>query len=183
LEGPAAVARIEKHLEALSQTTHGTVEWQSVLKDIVTDSLLIKKAYIEKDEFDQGVRNILNYGHTFGHAYESATHYAIPHGIAVMLGILTATWVSADRDLIPRSHFDELDRLLKPYYTPFEKQLATLSDRALITSALQTDKKNTAGRVGCILTRGFGKMERMPLDFETELKQPLFSFLDWTRTC
>ncbi len=181
LESPLAVSRIEKHLLALGQTQPGSLDWQGILKTIVTDSLHLKKTYIEEDEFDRGVRNLLNFGHTFGHAYESATHYAIPHGIAVTLGMLTATWISTERNLIPRSHFDEVNRLLKPYYTPYEKELAQLTDRTLITAALKTDKKNTSGKVGCILTRGFGKMERMPLDLESELKRPLYAFLDWVR--
>ena len=95
--------------------------------------------------------------------------------------MLTATWISTERNLIPRSHFDEVNRLLKPYYTPYEKELAQLTDRTLITAALKTDKKNTSGKVGCILTLGFGKMERMPLDLESELKRPLYAFLDWVR--
>ncbi|SVD19218.1 uncharacterized protein METZ01_LOCUS372072, partial [marine metagenome] len=49
-------------------------------------SLEIKKDYIEKDEFDKGPRLIFNYGHSFGHAIESATNFEIPHGIAVSIG-------------------------------------------------------------------------------------------------
>jgi 3-dehydroquinate synthase len=64
-----------------------------VIPKWVERSMAVKKPYIEEDEFDRGIRNLLNYGHTFGHAYESATRYAIPHGIAVILGILTATYV------------------------------------------------------------------------------------------
>ena len=53
------------------------------------------------------MRNLLNYGHTFGHAYESATHYAIPHGISVTLGILTATYVSAQMGLVTEDYFQD----------------------------------------------------------------------------
>ena len=54
------------------------------------NALAIKKTFIEDDEFDKGRRNLLNDGHTFGQAYESATHYGIPHGIAVVLGRLAS---------------------------------------------------------------------------------------------
>ena len=53
---------------------------------MIIKSLEIKKEYIEKDEFDKGPRNIFNYGHSFGHAIESATEFKIPHGIAISIG-------------------------------------------------------------------------------------------------
>ena len=57
------------------------------LKEKVFHSLAIKKAVIEKDEFENFERKSLNYGHSFGHAIEAATNYQIPHGEAVLLGI------------------------------------------------------------------------------------------------
>lgn len=50
--------------------------------------LKIKKSYIEDDEFDTGKRNMLNYGHCFGHAIESSTDFAISHGQAVVVGMI-----------------------------------------------------------------------------------------------
>lgn len=58
---------------------------KNVLESFICDSLLMKKKLIEIDEFDQGPRNVMNYGHSFGHAIESATHYEIPHGIAMTI--------------------------------------------------------------------------------------------------
>jgi 3-dehydroquinate synthase len=49
-----------------------------------------KKDFIEKDEFDQGIRQLLNFGHTFGHALESASSYSIQHGLAIGLGMIMA---------------------------------------------------------------------------------------------
>lgn len=57
---------------------------------LVVDSLAAKKWFIETDEFDRAERLLLNFGHTFGHALEGASHFAIAHGIAVGLGILCA---------------------------------------------------------------------------------------------
>lgn len=51
-------------------------------------SLLIKKSVIEVDQFDKGIRRTLNYGHTVGHALESMTGYKVPHGIAIIKGML-----------------------------------------------------------------------------------------------
>lgn len=60
------------------------------LPDLISLSLKTKKQFIEEDEFDEGVRLLLNFGHTFGHAIEGATNYAITHGVAVGLGMLCA---------------------------------------------------------------------------------------------
>ena len=49
-----------------------------------------KKHFIEQDEFDLGIRQLLNFGHTFGHALESASSYSIPHGLAIGLGMIMA---------------------------------------------------------------------------------------------
>lgn len=49
-----------------------------------------KKQFIEQDEFDLGIRQLLNFGHTFGHALESASKYAIQHGLAIGLGMIMA---------------------------------------------------------------------------------------------
>lgn len=58
--------------------------------ELVAHVLNAKKWFVENDEFDQGPRKLLNFGHTFGHALESATGFAIPHGIAVGVGVLAA---------------------------------------------------------------------------------------------
>ena len=47
----------------------------------------IKAQVVSRDERESGLREILNFGHTFGHAFESASHYGIPHGIGVTLGM------------------------------------------------------------------------------------------------
>jgi 3-dehydroquinate synthase len=60
------------------------------LEQVIVNSLLAKKWFIEIDEFDKKERLLLNFGHTFGHAIEGASHFAISHGIAVGLGILCA---------------------------------------------------------------------------------------------
>jgi 3-dehydroquinate synthase len=52
--------------------------------------LRVKQWFIETDEFDQAERRLLNYGHTWGHALESATAYAVPHGLAVAIGMLAS---------------------------------------------------------------------------------------------
>jgi 3-dehydroquinate synthase len=60
------------------------------VSEIVKLSLRSKKYFVEEDEFDSGIRKQLNFGHSFGHALESASEYKIPHGVAVLLGMIAA---------------------------------------------------------------------------------------------
>jgi len=140
----------------------------TVLPECIRSSLEIKKPYIEKDEHDNGVRNLLNYGHTFGHAYESATHYAVPHGIAVTLGVLTATYVSAQMGLVTEDYFQDLKATLAVWHQPYEQKLKQLPIEAVL-SAIKLDKKNTKQGLHCILTRGAGRMEKIRLGAEVDL--------------
>ena len=62
----------------------------NTLLERTQNCLKIKQSYIENDEFDTGKRNMLNYGHCFGHAIESSTDFAISHGQAVVVGMIIA---------------------------------------------------------------------------------------------
>ena len=143
----------------------------------VDRSIAVKKPYIEQDEFDRGIRNILNYGHTFGHAYESATKFVIPHGIAVLLGMLTATYLSARLGLIAESHFLDLKLRLTPWFHPYETTLLK-ARREDIFRAIRHDKKNTGDSINCILTLGPGRMEKIKVDFDRELVPAVEKFID-----
>ena len=151
-------------------------DW-AVISKWVRRSMAVKIPYIEEDESDRGIRNILNYGHTFGHAYESATKYAIPHGIAVLLGILTATYLSVRLGLVPASHYLELKKQLMSWCHPYQAALAN-ADRDAIFKAIRHDKKNTGDTVNCILTRGVGHMEKMKVDFLGDLVPAVGEFIE-----
>ena len=83
----------------LSMTDQSGVIPQSTLAAMIELSLRTKKQFIEEDEFDQGVRLLLNYGHTFGHAIEAASHFKITHGVAVGVGMLIA--IKASEEISP----------------------------------------------------------------------------------
>lgn len=148
----------------------------SILAKWSLRSLAVKKTYIENDEYDRGARNLLNYGHTFGHAYESVTEFRIPHGIAVLLGILTATFLSVEKGLIPKKHYQDLKKYLTPWHQPYEKELKGV-ELGKILEAMIHDKKNTGDEISCILTRGFGKMEKIKMSLLGDLQPMVERFL------
>jgi 3-dehydroquinate synthase len=133
------------------------------LPELVWNSLRIKKRYIEEDEFDRGIRNLLNYGHTFAHAFESATQYAIPHGIAVTLGVACASFFSERLGMLPTGSFEELLAWLRPYFGGCEETLRS-ADPSVVLAGMKRDKKNVGERITFILTRGPGAMEKMELE-------------------
>lgn len=166
----------EKEFQALMTDLDTMPGNEQPLPKWILSSLQIKKVYIEKDEFDKGVRNLLNYGHTFGHAYESASHYGIPHGIGVILGMLSATYVSSKLGWVEAGYFRQLRNRLRPWYQPYEQRLKQL-DLEKILAAIKHDKKNTRDAVNCILTRGGGRMEKHPVNLETQLRPWVGEFI------
>ena len=149
----------------------------TLLSKWVSRSMDVKQPYIEQDEFDRGIRNILNYGHTFGHAYESATHYGIPHGVGVVLGMLTATYLSARLNLVPASHYADLKNSLRSWHEPFG-QILKRADKQAVFQAIKHDKKNTGDAINCILTRGFGRMEKQKVRLQEDIVPAVTNFID-----
>jgi 3-dehydroquinate synthase len=147
-----------------------------VISKWVGRSLSVKKAFIEEDEFDRGKRNILNYGHTFAHAFESATSYAIPHGIAVVIGILAASYLSSRIGWLAEADYRDLKKNLQDWCKPYGRKLLGLKAVDLIL-VIKHDKKNTASDVNCILTKGPGLMEKRAVDVDAELIPALDAFL------
>jgi len=83
----------DRHVAFQPSTSMST----EALEGLIINSLMAKKWFIETDEFDKKERLLLNFGHTFGHAIEGASHFAISHGIAVGLGILCALEFERER--------------------------------------------------------------------------------------
>ena len=122
-----------------------------VLQKYIRSALLIKKRFVEEDEFDIGIRNIFNYGHSFGHAIESTTNYQIPHGIAVTIGMDMANYISVKRNFMPLEHYHRMHPVLRKNY---DKYVGIHISIDKILSALMKDKKNTSTELGLIFPVG-----------------------------
>jgi len=77
------------------------------LSDLISMSLRVKKIVIEKDEYEIDLRRILNYGHTFGHALEAITSYAVPHGVGVAWGLDLANYISWRKGMLSEQWFQQ----------------------------------------------------------------------------
>lgn len=111
-------------------------------------SLELKKRFVEEDEFDRDKRNVLNYGHSFAHAIESATRFAVPHGIAVTLGMDLANYIAASVGRMDRRHYVRMHATLVANYAGFDRTEVPLE---AFFDALAKDKKNTVDALRLIL--------------------------------
>jgi 3-dehydroquinate synthase len=123
------------------------------IKDLIIKSLRSKKYYIEKDEFDKKERKLLNFGHTFGHAIESATNYKIPHGVCVAYGCLIAFSISNKMKFLNDKDFLKYEKILKLI-------INNKIDFNILKfkKAILRDKKANKNKIGFILSKGCGKM-------------------------
>jgi 3-dehydroquinate synthase len=148
---------------------------RAVLLKYIRSALLIKKRFIEEDEFDCGIRNIFNYGHSFGHAIESATNYAVPHGIAVAIGMDMANHIATERSLLPEAHYHRMHTTLRKNYG---KYATTPIQVDAMLSALMKDKKNTSTMLGLIFPVGASAaIQRVQVPPDEDFRSQCIHFL------
>jgi len=140
---------------------------KSVLAKMVSNSLKIKKGYIEIDEFDQKERQVFNYGHSFGHAIESLTDYAVPHGIAVSFGMDIANYISVKKKYISMQVRNEIRELLEKIWIGYDIKNIDVEKFA---TALSKDKKNVGNELRLILCKGYGKVFKDAQCLDDEFK-------------
>jgi 3-dehydroquinate synthase len=132
----------------------------AALEPIVRASLLAKKWFVEKDEFDQAERLLLNFGHTFGHAIEGATHFQVSHGIAVAVGILCALEFRRAAGGKDNSLISALDRHMRDLLKTspgLQAELAAVSVTDVV-ERIQADKKHTRTHYTLILPGANGEI-------------------------
>lgn len=139
-----------------------------LIEELIMRSLKIKKDIIEKDEFDKDYRNILNYGHTFGHAVESVTDYKICHGQAVTVGTDIENYISYRIGILPEKTFNLMRVPTLKNYPDFKLEEAYIGP---LLSALSKDKKIVDENLSVILTKGPGEMLKTALPFDEKLKE------------
>lgn len=140
----------EEGLRTMEQNLSGLLNRNKLLLNrFVKSSLLFKREFIEEDEFDRGRRIQLNFAHTFGHAYETMSHYAIPHGTAVAMGTITANHISVKRELLDRGYASRMEEVLWSIICVDAKQVDV--DFDIVLGAIHKDKKQIDNGITAIL--------------------------------
>jgi 3-dehydroquinate synthase len=129
---------------------------EAALTRIVAASVRVKASVVSQDEKESGLRMILNFGHTLGHAIESATSYKqLLHGEAVGWGSIAALQVALVRKTITRAQAERITKLILQY-GPLPAFRATAAKLVALT---YSDKKNRSGRRAFVLPTGIGSAQ------------------------
>jgi 3-dehydroquinate synthase len=128
----------------------------TALTRVVAASVRVKADVVSKDEKESGLRMILNFGHTIGHAIEAATNYKqLLHGEAVAWGSIAALNVARNRNAIDPKQADRIQTLILRY-GPLPSFKATAEKLVALTAR---DKKNRSGIRSFVLPTAIGKTE------------------------
>lgn len=142
-----------------------------IVKQFVKNSLDLKRKFIEEDEFDSGRRLLLNFGHTFGHAFECTSDFEIPHGLAVSLGILVANNISLKRNLITTEQQNIIFSLIKKIITI--KLSKNWFELGKVVSVIKGDKKQINGQISAVLLLNDFNLKLYRDILETEIDEAL----------
>lgn len=155
------------------------------LEKIIALSLRTKKIFIEEDEFDQGSRLLLNFGHTIGHAIEAASHFSVTHGVAVGLGMLAE--IRLGMSIHSQTNFPERVRLLNDYICNLVKLIPEMTkhiqliDSQKVLNAFQSDKKHLPENYRLISVNQAGYLERISIPKNDQSDEMIVGAFEWLK--
>lgn len=135
-----------------------TTSYKDVTLEMVYQSVLIKNEVVTKDPIETGLRKILNFGHTIGHAVESSflknPETRLLHGEAIAIGMLAEAYLSNKIMKLPKAEFDQIVTYICGIYP-----LVSLNNISDLIAIMQNDKKNQSSKIGFALLNNIGKCE------------------------
>lgn len=143
-------AKLERDMEkVLARDT-------KILTEVVARCCQIKAEVVSQDETESGLRAILNFGHTVGHAIEAISGYGkYLHGEAISIGQIAAAKISSELTGLPPSDVDRIERLFKRTGLPTAIQL-NAPQRQKLFAAMRLDKKVSGGEIKFVLAEKIG---------------------------
>ncbi len=130
-----------------------------LIEKAIFKSCSIKKKVVETDDKEIGMRKILNFGHTFAHAYEATLGYSkkLNHGEAVILGIMTGIKFSLFNKILKIKEFDLINKHINDLNLPNKiNKFFSIKDVNKILSFMKKDKKNNTNKINLILLKKIG---------------------------
>jgi 3-dehydroquinate synthase len=147
IRDPALFSFLEKNMDRIKMGDGGALE------RVIVRTASIKADIVSRDEQDLGLRNMLNFGHTVGHALEAVSGFQMNHGEAVALGMLAAARISQRLKLFSVSDFDRLVQLISQAGLPISMPEFDINE---VIEAIKHDKKVTNGKLRFILPLRIG---------------------------
>lgn len=125
---------------------------------IITRCIEMKSEIVAKDEFDTGVRKLLNFGHTLAHAIESCSRYKIPHGLAVSIGMAMIAQIAERNHCCEKETVDGIFAVLEKYGLPVTSPypLSQLAEK------LTSDKKVEGAKIDLVIPASIGRCVLRP---------------------
>ena len=124
------------------------------LVPLIEQSIAVKERIVAADPKEEGLRKALNFGHTFGHALEELSIGEMPHGYAVVYGLIAELYLSVTKLGCSKAPLQQLTQIMLHYYG---KPQCKCSDRERLLNLMRQDKKNEhAGEINCTLIRQIG---------------------------
>ncbi len=147
-------------------------QYLSQLQRMVADSVKVKEHVVNVDPRENGIRKALNFGHTFGHAFESwaLKHNPILHGYAVAFGMVCELYLSAIKTNFPSDKMRQTVAFIKENYGTLN---ITCDDYEELIELMTHDKKNKAGVINFTLLGGIGDVKINQTATEEEMKEAL----------
>ena len=131
------------------------------IEKAIYQSCLVKKKIIEKDENEKNIRQILNFGHTFAHAFEATNNYSkkLNHGEAVLLGMVCALNIANQNKKIVKTDYIKIINHYKKLNLPINiKKFFTKKNIKKILLFMKKDKKNNNNKINLVLLKKIGKV-------------------------
>lgn len=148
---------MERFAAALDAAPAGLPSPEAI-RSLTWGALVVKRAVIERDEFELDLRRALNYGHTIGHAIENLSGFAIPHGKAVCLGMAIVNQVAVNRGILSPSDHEAVLRLIDRVVDGRAREALGRLELGQLRDALSRDKKNTGSTLNLVVMAGVGRL-------------------------
>lgn len=148
----------------------------TIISKYIDYSLNFKKSFIEEDEFDKGKRILLNFAHTFGHAFEVSSNYDVPHGTAVVMGMIVANRISVKRGLLDESFANSIESVCVQLLPSIYKK--EWFDLNTIIKAIRKDKKQVSTSIRAVLMKSDLSLEIFNDVLEDEIKESIEYFIN-----
>lgn len=143
------------------------------LKKLVYESCQVKRKVVEADPYEKGMRRMLNFGHTIGHAIEVIENYKMPHGEAVSLGMVVESLISLKLGKLEEEEFDEIYRLLQVMGYPLKISENVTESRML--EVMRFDKKAKQRTPRFVILDGIGGVESFKDVYCTEVDEDVLN--------
>lgn len=158
--GPEALNIYQNEVE------NGKVKTFDGYRKLLLSSLSVKRAVIEEDEFEKNYRRSLNYGHTIGHAIESLSKYTIPHGQAVIIGMVIVNKIALNRGYLNEKDYLICQRLAKELLGNSIIKKVNLTG---LDKLLKKDKKALGNNILFVIIKQLGDTHFLPIPMSPEL--------------